>query len=117
MAPAWAWIFDEKSLSKISIPIYFIASSADNVLVTQSNAGFFARNVPKSTYQEIPGKANHYVFISALNEKQRQELNLPAKFNFLIEDDVSVDRAWIQSEVSQEATRFFNSLFKTQTKL
>jgi predicted dienelactone hydrolase len=113
MAPAWAWIFDEKELSKISIPTYLIASSADNVIVTQNNAGFFARNIPKSTYQEISGKANHYVFISALNEKQKLELNLPAQLNFLIEDDVSVDRVWIQSEVSQEAARFFNSVFKT----
>lgn len=114
MAPAWGWIFDEKDLSKISIPTYLIASSADDVLFTQNNAGFFARNIPKSTFQEISGKANHYVFITALNEKQKQEVNLPARLNFLIEDDVSVDRVWIQSEVSQEAARFFNSLFKTQ---
>jgi predicted dienelactone hydrolase len=112
MAPAWGWIFDEKSLSQISIPTYLIASSADNVLVTASNAGFFARNIPKSIYQQIPGKVTHYVFISALNEKQQQTLNLPAKWHFLIEDDVSVDRAWIQSEVAEEAARFFNSLFK-----
>jgi predicted dienelactone hydrolase len=117
MAPAWGWVFDEKSLSKISIPTYLIASSADNVLVTQSNAGFFVRNIPKSIYQEIPGKATHYVFISALNEKQQQKLSLPAKLSYLLEDNVSIDRAWIQSEVAQEATRFFNSLFKTQTGL
>lgn len=116
MAPSWGWIFDEKNLREISIPIYLIASSADDVLVTQSNAGFFARNIPKSTYQEISGKANHYVFISALNEKQRQELDLPPELNFLIEDNVSVDRTWIQSEVSQEATRFFNSVFNIQTR-
>lgn len=115
MAPAWGWIFDEKNLRKISIPTYLIASSADDVLITQSNAGYFARNIPKSIYQEISGKANHYIFISALHEKQRQRLNLPPELNFLIEDNVSVDRAWIQSEVSQEATRFFNSVFNTQT--
>jgi predicted dienelactone hydrolase len=110
MAPAWGWVFDEKNLSKISIPTYLIASSADHVIFTQNNAAFFARNIPKSTYQEISGKAGHYIFITALNEKQKQEL--PAKVNFLIEDDVSIDRAWIQSEVSQEAARFFNSVFK-----
>lgn len=116
MAPSWGWIFDEKNLRNISISTYIIASSADNVLVTQNNAGFFARNIPKSIYQEISGKASHYVFISALNEKQQQKLNLPPELKFLIEDNVSVDRAWIQSEVSQEATRFFNSVFNNQTE-
>ncbi len=36
--------------------MYFIASTADNVLVTKNNAGFFAKYIPKSFYQEIPGR-------------------------------------------------------------
>jgi predicted dienelactone hydrolase len=108
MAPAWAWIFDEQSLKAVSIPTYVIASSADNVLVTSNNAGFFAKNIPGSSYQTISGEANHYVFISALNEIKRKKANFPPKLNFLIEDSPTVDRNWIQFQVAEEAVNFFN---------
>lgn len=108
MAPAWAWIFDEESLKKISIPTYLIASSADNVLVTENNAGFFAKNIPGSIYQTIPGKAGHYIFISALNEKERKKADISPELNFLFEDSERVDRDWIQFQVSEQAITFFN---------
>lgn len=108
MAPAWAWIFDEQSLKSISIPTYLVASSADNVLVTSNNAGFFAKHIPGSLYQTIDGKAGHYVFLSALNEPQRKKMNIPPKFDFLFQDATSVDRQWIQYQVAEEAVRFFN---------
>ena len=113
MAPAFAWLFDEKNLQKISIPTYLIASSADEVIVTANNAGFFAKNIPNSKYQVIPGEASHYVFMSALNESQRKHAHLPTTLNYLVEDSPQVDRSWIQFEVAKEATDFFNSIFGT----
>ena len=112
MAPSWGWIFDEKSLGKISIPTYIIASTADHILITRNNAQFFARHIPRSVYQEIPGKANHCIFISALNEKQKKGVDPTGEFQFLLEDDVSIDRSWIQLQVSEEAVRFFTSVFE-----
>jgi predicted dienelactone hydrolase len=112
MAPAWSWLFDETSLHKISIPVYLIAAAADKVLVTKNNAGFFARNIPNAIYQEIPGNANHYIFVSALNETQRKAVKPTADMQVLFENDVSVDRPWIQCEVVEEAVGFFNSVFQ-----
>lgn len=109
MAPAWSWLFDEESLRKISIPTYLIASSADTVLISKNNAGFFARNIPKAIYQEIPGKGTHFIFVSALNEPQRKKADPSGKLSFLFQDDPSIDRKWIQFEVSQEAVGFFNA--------
>ncbi len=111
MAPAWSWLFDEESLRKISIPTYLIASSSDKVLVSKNNAGFFARNIPHAIYQEIPGKGNHYIFISALNEEQSRKVNPSGKLNFLFEEDASIDRSWIQLQVVEEAVGFFKSIF------
>ncbi len=107
MAPGWGWIFDKEDLKKITVPTYFVASDADNVLVSQNNAGFFAKNIPGSLYQIIPGQANHYVFISEPKEKDQ----FPSNLNFLIEDSPNVDRRWIQFEVASEASDFFNSVF------
>lgn len=113
MAPTWAWLFDEEHLRKVSIPTYLIAAAADTVVVTKNNAGYFAKNIPNAIFQEIPGKADHYIFISALNDKQQAEVNpdkqLPAE---LFDNDVSVDRKWIQREVAEEASDFFQSVFK-----
>lgn len=109
MAPAWAWLFDEESLHNVKIPVYLIASAADQVLVTKSNAGFFARNIPNATYREIPGKGTHYIFISSYNPEQRKLADPSGQLNFLFEDDVTVDRNWIQSQVVEEAVNFFNA--------
>lgn len=109
MAPAWAWLFDEASLAKITIPTYLIAAAEDRILVTRNNAGFFARHIPSAIYQVIPGKADHFIFISALNPKKVKDANFSSQMNFLIEDDVSVDRSWIQLQTADEAVGFFKS--------
>lgn len=112
IAPAWAWLFDEVSLEKISIPTYIIATENDKVLVTRNNAGFFATHIPKAFYQAIPGDADHYIFISALNSKQRQEADPTGALRFIFEDPPTVDRQWIQERVSEEATNFFDAFLK-----
>lgn len=109
MAPAWAWLFDESSLKNISIPVYLIAAEADATLVTKNNAGLFARKIPDAIFQTIPGKANHYIFLSSLSDAQRKKADPFNSLSFLFEDDVTVDRGWIQSEVGEEAVRFFKS--------
>lgn len=110
MAPAWAWLFDEESLRSVTIPTYFIASSGDRVLVTKNNAGLFARNIPNAIFREIPGNANHYIFISKINADMQRETHLPRQLNqMLLSDDSGVDRTWIQHQVAQEAVRFFEA--------
>jgi predicted dienelactone hydrolase len=113
MAPAWAWLFDEDSLKKVSTPCYFIAAAGDKVLVAQNNAGYFARNIPQAYFQEIPGKAGHYIFITALDSEQRKKADPSGALRFLFEDDVFVDRRWIQLQVAGEAADFFHSVFQT----
>jgi len=110
MAPAWAWLFEEEQLRQIKTPTYLIAGAEDQILVTNNNAGFFARSIPNAFFQVIPGKANHYIFVSALTELQRKKGKLSEKVSFLLEDDVSIDRSWIQTQVVEEAARFFNSV-------
>lgn len=109
MAPAWAWLFDEASLRTIIIPTYLIAASADQVLVSRNNAGFFARHIPRAIYQEIKGKASHFIFISALNERQRTQVDPKGELTFLYEDDATIDRNWIQVELIREAVNFFKA--------
>jgi predicted dienelactone hydrolase len=112
LAPAWAWLFDEQNLRKVKIPTYLIASASDEVLVSKNNAGFFGRMIPQAKYQEIPGKGGHYIFISAIENSQRKAADPKGELNFLFEDDASIDRGWIQSQVANEGVRFFNSVFK-----
>lgn len=107
MAPAWAWLFDEESLKKISIPTYLIAAAEDRVLVTRNNAGLFAKFIPQSIYQEIKGNADHFIFVSALSDAQKGRVD--SQLNFLFKDDASIDRRWIQFEVAEEAAAFFHS--------
>lgn len=111
MAPAWAWLFDETSLKNIVIPTYFVAAAEDKTLVTPNNAGFFARNIPKSVYQEIPGKVSHFIFISAISEQKRKQTDPDNKLSFLFEEDASVDKEWIQLQLIEEADRFFKDSF------
>jgi predicted dienelactone hydrolase len=110
MAPAFAWLFEEDQLRQIKTPTYLIAAAEDQVLVTKNNAGFFARSIPNAFFQVIPGKANHYIFVSALNDQQRKKGKPSEKVNFLLENDVSIDRSWIQTQVVEEAARFFGSM-------
>lgn len=112
MAPAWAWLFDEESMRRISIPTYLIASGADQVLVTKNNAGLFARYIPKAVYQEIPGKGGHYIFISAVNDRQRHVSDPTTRLSFLFEDDSAIDRSWIQFQIAAEAVRFFKETMR-----
>lgn len=109
MAPAWSWLFDENSLKQISIPTYFIAAENDQVLVTRNNAGFFARYIPHAIFQSIPGKVNHYIFISAIDQEQRTKADPSRQLKFLFEDDPSIDRRWIQLQVVEEAVNFFDA--------
>jgi predicted dienelactone hydrolase len=111
MAPGWAWLFDESNLYTIVIPTYILGVKEDKVLVTRNNAGYFARSIPKSIYQEIKGKADHYVFISLLSEEQRKKADPEEKLTFLFANDASVDRLWIQYQTVREAVNFFNSIF------
>lgn len=70
MAPAWSWIFDEQSLESVTIPTYIIAGASDEVVNTSNNAGFFAKYIPGSIYQEIPGKSrSFYIFYDSQRSK------------------------------------------------
>jgi predicted dienelactone hydrolase len=104
MAPAWTWVFDESSLKKVNIPVYLVAAEKDQILVSKNNAGKVHDLIPYSQYQLIPGKGGHYIFITAVGEANK---NAMGRFSFVFEDDPEVDRAWIQSQVSEEAVRFF----------
>lgn len=108
MAPAWAWIFEAQQLHQLSIPVYIIAGSADELVIARNNATFFAQNIPGAFYQRIPGYVGHYIFISALNEEQRKKADPKGEYSYLFEDQATVDRSWIQYEVLEEASRFFN---------
>lgn len=110
MAPAWGWIFDKKGLQTIHIPTYIIAPVADHVLITQKNAGFFAKNIPHAVYQIIPGPANHFIFIAEPREKKR----VPSKLKPLITDHPDVDRRWMQFEVAEKAVAFFHAMFSKE---
>lgn len=112
MAPAWSWLFDEASLKKITIPVYLIAAAEDKVLVTKKNAGFFAHFIPKAFFREIPGKGNHFIFISMLSEAQRKNADPKQELQFLFVENAAVDRPWIQAQVIEEATRFFTWSFQ-----
>ncbi len=111
MSPAWGWVFAEESLAKISIPTYVIAGTEDHILGTRNQAAIFARHIPRSIYQMIPGKTGHFIFVSALNEKKMQAVNPSGQINFLLVDDASIDRSWIQFQVAEEAVKFFKSVF------
>lgn len=110
MAPAWSWIFDEPSLKAVTIPTYIIAGANDEVVKTSFNAGLFAKYIPNSFYQEIPGKAGHFIFLTTLSNQKRAVVDPSGKLSFLLDDDESIDRFWIQSKVSTEAIRFFQSV-------
>lgn len=109
MAPSWACLFDEENLRKISIPTYFIAGTADPIVSTKNNAAYFARHIPSSIFQQIPGKVGHYIFISELKAEKRKKADPKSQMNFLFEENVHIDKAWIHSQIVEEACRFFKS--------
>ncbi|MCH9611774.1 MAG: hypothetical protein S4CHLAM102_02480 [Chlamydiia bacterium] len=104
MAPAWGWLFSKRGIRDIQIPTYIVATNADQVLVTKNNAGFFAKYIRHSQYQLIPGQAGHYVFISDIAHKNHNQ-----DLDFLTEDSSTIDRSWIQFQVADQATRFFQA--------
>lgn len=110
MAPAWSWIFDEQSLEAVTIPTYIIAGANDEVVKTSFNAGLFAKYIPNCIYHEIPGKAGHFIFFKTLSSQKRAIVDPSGKLSFLLDDDESVDRFWIQSKVAAEAVRFFQRM-------
>lgn len=110
MAPAWSWIFDKQSLQTITIPTYIIAGANDEVVSTSYNAEFFAKYIPNCFYQEIPGKAGHFIFSTTLSSQKRAIVDPSGKLGFLLDDDESVDRPLIQSQVASEAVHFFQKM-------
>jgi predicted dienelactone hydrolase len=116
LAPAWGWIFDAKGLNSVTVPTYIVAPAIDDFLVTRTNARFFAQFIPHAIYREIPGKSNHFVFISPLPTERQQKVSSAEHLNTLFIDDPSVDRGWIQHQTACQAIQFFKSVFRKKTK-
>ncbi|CRX38271.1 alpha/beta hydrolase family protein [Estrella lausannensis] len=112
MAPAWSWIFSDESLAQVDVPVYLIAGAADEILVTDTNAGRFARQIPGAYYQTIPGKVGYFVFITSLSDVKKLKVNQQIISDRVFKDDPSIDRDWIQAKTLTEAVRFFNETFR-----
>lgn len=107
MAPAWSWIFSDVSLQHVDTSVYLIAGAGDEILVTETNAGRFAKQIPGAYYQTIPGKVGHFVFVTSLSELKKLKVNQQLASDPVFKDDPSIDRDWIQTKILSEAVRFF----------
>ena len=104
MAPALGWLFEEKSLEAIDIPILIYAPEKDEVVPIEKNAHVFAKKITRSSLKVLHGDANHYVFLSRATAVGKRMLN--PKY---CEDPASIDRKKIHDEISKNALDFFGN--------
>lgn len=112
MAPAWSWIFSDDSLKEVDTPVYLIAGEGDELLVTEANAGHFAKMIPASYYQTIPGKVGHFVFLTSISDVRKLKVDQKFASDQVFQDDPSIDRDWIQAKTLAEAVRFFKETLR-----
>ncbi len=103
MAPALGWIFEEKSLEKIRIPIMIIAPEKDEVVPFEHNAKIFAKNISRASLRMLSGEANHYVFLNRATLLGKRVVE-----SRYCNDHLSIDRKKIHEDLSKNAVLFFN---------
>ncbi len=103
MAPALGWLFDEKSLSKIEIPIFIFATENDQVVPIDMNAKIFAKKISHASLKIFSGEANHYVFLNRTTLVGKRFLD--SKY---YTDPESIDRAKVHTEIAKKAVIFFD---------
>jgi predicted dienelactone hydrolase len=108
MAPALGWLFDEKSLAKIKIPIVIFASENDQVVPIDMNAKVFAKQISQASLKIFTGEANHYIFLSRTTVIGKRFLDT----KYCI-DPKSIDRARVHEEIAKKTVIFFNNKLKT----
>jgi len=104
MAPALGWLFDEKSLETISLPIIIYGAEKDKVAPIESNAQLFAKKLSKATLKILPGDCDHYVFLN--NASQLGKRLLDPKLH---EDRTTLGRKKIHEDIGKHAVDFFAS--------
>jgi predicted dienelactone hydrolase len=103
MAPALGWLFDEKSLAKIAIPIFIFATENDQVVPIEKNAKIFAKKISCASLKIFSGDANHYVFLNRATVVGKRFLD--SKYST---DPGSIDRAKVHEAIAKRAVIFFD---------
>ncbi len=106
MAPALGWLFDEKSLESIDIPVYIIAPVKDTVVPFESNAQILAKKIARANLMVLSGDETHFVFLNRASKFGKRFLN--AKY---CEDPQTIDRKSIHDKVAKTAVEFFQEHF------
>ncbi len=103
LAPALGWIFEEKSLEKIRIPVMIIAPEKDDVVPIEHNAKVFAKKIARANLQVLAGDANHYVFLNRATLLGKRVIE-----SRYCEDPSSIDRKKIHDDLAKNAVLFFD---------
>lgn len=106
MAPALGPAFRPESLATISIPVEIVAGQADANVPIESNAKYFARNIPHAKLSIFAGNVAHYTFLDSCPESGRKIRPL------LCSDSEGVDRDAIHAKTSTLAVNFFRVTLK-----
>jgi predicted dienelactone hydrolase len=101
MAPALGPAFAPASLKAITTPVAIVAGAGDSVVPVETNAKYYAAQIPHAALTIFPGDVDHYVFLDDCTATGRS--NLPQ----LCVDPPGVDRAAIHDEAIDIAAKFF----------
>lgn len=107
MAPALGWLFEERSLEKIGIPVYIFAAESDDIAPTENNAMVYANNISRASLKVFTGQANHYVFLNRATAIGKRFLD-PKYYS----DPGSVNRKKVHDEIAKKSVVFFNDQLK-----
>lgn len=100
LAPAWAWVFDERGFEGFLPPLMIIAGSGDEVINTERNGQAFARWVPHCRLRPIPDRAGHFIFLNMKRDP-------PSHKAYLFVDPPGVDRLSIHQDTLSAISQFF----------
>ena len=102
MAPALGWLFDEKSLEKIEIPVMIVASEKDDIAPPEKNAAIYAKKITRASFKMLP-EANHYVYLNRASIVGKRFLE-----KRYCEDPASIDRKQVHEDIASGALDFFD---------
>lgn len=102
MAPALGWIFQEKSLESIDIPVYIVSPEHDEIVPFENNGKIYAKKIARSSLLILRGDANHYVFLNRATLFGKRFIN--PKYCF---DPKTIDRRQVQENLAKIAVEFF----------
>ena len=105
MAPALGDALTQTGLSTVEIPVFIVASRADEITPLATNAQKYANLISSAALAVVPEPVSHYGFINECTEHGKRQSPM------ICVDPPGTDRADIHARIANDAFEFFEGIW------